>query len=165
VIAKTGAFKLSTTSQSVGGLQSTFDKSSKPVAALELEYRDAAGYAIGGEALYYKNDFTPDGTTLNGNQTVLSTTLNAKYYIEATRWLYPFFGVGLGYATATYGGDFTGKAGSWAFQGMAGADIRFSESVGLYLEYKYLSAPVRDSNKQEIKAGGSGILVGLSFQF
>jgi opacity protein-like surface antigen len=165
IIAKTGAFKLSTPNQSVGGLPSTFDKSSKPVAAVELEYRDRAGYALGGEALYYKNNFTANGAPLNGDQTVLAGTLTAKYYIEAASWLYPFVGVGLGYAGASYSGDFTGKASSWAFQGMAGADIRFTDTVGLYLEYKYLSAPVRDSNKQEIKAGGSGILVGLSFQF
>ena len=165
VILKTGAFKLSTPNQSVGGLPSTYDKSSKPVGAVEIEYRDPIGWALGGEALYYKNDFTPDGTSLKGEQAVLSTTFNAKYYMEATSWLYPFVGVGLGYAGATFSGDFTGKASSWAFQGMAGADIRFSDSVGLYLEYKYLSAPVRDSNKQEIKAGGTGIFAGLSIQF
>ena len=164
VIAKTGAFKLTTTDQDIGGLPSTFEAKSKPFAALEVEYRDHAGYALGGEVLYYKNDFTPIGTALKGTQTVVAGTFNVKYYIEATRWLYPFFGVGLGYATSSFGGDFTGKAGSAAFQAMAGADVRFSDSVGLYIEYKYLNAPTRDSN-QEIAAGGHGILAGLSFAF
>jgi outer membrane protein W len=165
LILKTGAFKLSTANQSVGGLPSTYDKSSKPVGAVEIEYRDPIGWALGGELLYYKNDFTPDGTSLKGEQTVLSTTFTAKYYMEATNWLYPFVGAGLGYATSTFGGDFTGKAGSFAFQGMAGADIRFNDTVGLYLEYKFLNAPTRDKNNQEIKAGGTGIFAGLSFQF
>ena len=87
-----------------------------------------------------------------------------KYYIETTRWLYPFLGVGLGFASSSFSGDFTGTASSFAFQGMAGADIRFSDSVGLYLEYKYLNAPTRTKD-QEIKASGSGIFAGLSFQF
>ena len=165
VIAKTGTYKISPQSQVIGGLPSTFANHAKPVAALEIEYRDDAGYALGGEVLYYKNDFTPDGLSLKGEQTVISTTFNVKYYIETTTWLYPFVGVGLGYAGATFGGDFAGKAGSPAFQAMAGADIRFSDSVGLYIEYKYLNAPTRDSNHQEIKSGGHGILAGLSFAF
>ena len=167
LIAKTGAFKLATTNQDISTnptFPSTFDKSSKPFAAVELEYRDRAGYAIGGEVIYYKNNFTVDASTLKGDMTTLVGIFNAKYYIETTPWLYPFLGVGLGYASSSFGGDFTGKASSFAFQGMAGADIRFSKNVGLYLEYKYLSAPTRTKD-QEIKASGSGILAGLSFQF
>jgi len=167
LIAKTGAFKLATTSQDISTnptFPSTFDKSSKPFAAVELEYRDRAGYAIGGELIYYKNNFTVDASTLKGDMTTIVGIFNAKYYIETTRWLYPFLGVGLGYASSSFGGDFTGKASSFAFQGMAGADIRFSKNVGLYLEYKYLNAPTRTKD-QEIKASGSGILAGLSFQF
>jgi opacity protein-like surface antigen len=163
VIAKTGAFNLATVDQSIGGQPITYKKSAKPVGALEAELRHRDGYALGGELLYYKNEFTQGA--LKGEQAVLSTTFNLKYYFEATRWLYPFIGAGLGYATSSFGGDFTGKAGSFAFQGMAGADIRFSESVGLYLEYKVLNAPTRDSNGQELKAGGSGILAGLSIAF
>jgi opacity protein-like surface antigen len=167
LIAKTGAFKLATTQQDVStnpAFPSTFDKSSKPFAAVEVEYRDRAGYAIGGELIYYKNKFTVDASPLKGDTTTLVGILNAKYYVETTRWLYPFLGVGLGFASSSFGGDFTGKASSFAFQGMAGADIRFSKSVGLYIEYKYLNAPTRTKD-QEIKASGSGILAGLSFAF
>lgn len=165
VIAKTGVFKLGSTSQSVSGGSITYDKSAKPVAAVEAELRHRDGYALGAEVFYYKNAFSLDTTTLKGDQTVISGTLNAKYYFAATSWLYPFLGVGLGYAGASYGGDFTGTASSFAFQGMAGADIRFSDSVGLYIEFKLLNAPVRDKNQQEFKAGGNGILAGLSFAF
>jgi opacity protein-like surface antigen len=165
LIAKTGAFKLSSVSQTVGGLPTTYKKASKPVAGVEAEMRRDDGYALGVELFYYKNDFTPDGTALQGQQTVYSTTFNAKYYFEATSWLYPFLGAGLGYAAANFGGDFTGKAGGVSFQGMLGADIRFSDYVGLYLEYKYLVASPRDSNSQQITTSGTGILAGLSFAF
>ena len=167
LIAKTGAFKLATEHQDISTnptFPSTFEKSSKPFAAVELEYRDPVGYAIGGELIYYKNNFTVDASTLKGATTTYVGTLNVKYYIETTRWLYPFLGVGLGFASSSFSGDFTGTASSFAFQGMAGADIRFSDSVGLYLEYKYLNAPTRTKD-QEIKASGSGFVAGLSFQF
>ena len=127
--------------------------------------RNREGYALGAELFYYKNELSPDGTTLKADQAVYSGTFNAKYYVEATSWLYPFFGVGLGYTGASFSGDLTGKAAGVSFQGMLGADIRLSDNVGLYLEYKYLVGAPKDSNSQEVKTSGSGILAGLSFQF
>ena len=165
VIAKTGAFKLSTTSQTIGGLLTAYDKNSKPVAAFETELRHAGGFAVGLEALYYKNDHTAPGTTLTGDQTVLSTTLNGKYYFGGDSGVFhPYLGAGVGIAVAKFGGDLTGKSSGPAYQGMAGLDLRY-ESVGLYLEYKYLSSTTQDSANQKIKVGGSGFLAGVSFAF
>lgn len=165
VIAKTGAFKLATASQSIGGLASTYDKSSKPVASFEAEMRHVSGFAIGAEALYYKNEITAPGTTFTGQQTVLSTTVNAKYYLGGdTGMFHPFVGAGVGFAGAKFGGDLQGKSSGPSFQGMLGLDLRFS-SVGLYLEYKYVSSTTSDSTNQKIKVGGSGILAGVSVAF
>lgn len=164
MIAKTGSFKLASPNQTVGGLAGTYSKS-KPVASVEAEMRHLEGVAWGVELLYYKNDFTPDGTSLKGEQTVISTYFNGKYYFEATSWLYPFVGAGLGYAGASFGGDYTGKVGGFAYQAMAGTDIRLTDTFGLYLEYKYLRATGQDSTGQTIKLGGSGILAGLSIAF
>jgi hypothetical protein len=165
VIAKTGAFKLATTSQTLAGLASTYDKSSKPVASLEAEFRHVDGFAVGAEVLYYKNDITSPGTTLQAQQTVISTTLNGKYYFGgASGTFHPFLGGGVGFAGASFGGDLQGKSSGPSFQGMLGMDLRFS-SVGLYLEYKYLSSTTSDSTNQKIKVGGSGILAGVSVAF
>ena len=165
VIAKTGAFNLATTSQTLGGLASTYDKSSKPVAGLEAELRHVDGFAVGAEVFYYKNDITAPGTTLQGQQTVVSTTLNGKYYFGGSEgWFHPFVGAGVGLAGAKFGGDLQGKSSGTSFQGMLGVDLRFS-SVGLYLEYKYLNATTSDGANQKIKAGGSGVLAGVSFAF
>ena len=165
VIAKTGAFKLATTSQSLGGLAATYDKSSKPVASVEAEFRHQDGFAVGAEVLYYKNDITAPGTTLQAQQTVISTTLNGKYYFGGeSGTFHPFLGAGVGFAGANFGGDLQGKSSGPSFQGMLGMDIRFS-SVGLYLEYKYLSSTTSDGANQKIKVGGSGILAGVSFAF
>jgi outer membrane protein W len=166
VIAKTGAFKLTTTSQTFGGVASTYDKSSKPVAALEAEMRHVDGFAIGAEVLYYKNDVTAPGTTFTGQQTVVSTTVNAKYYLGGdTGVFHPFVGAGVGFAGANFSGDLQGKSSGPSFQGMLGVDLRFSSAVGLYLEYKYLSSTTSDSANQKIKVGGSGILAGVSLDF
>jgi outer membrane protein W len=165
VIAKTGAFKLSTTSQTIGGLLTAYDKNSKPVGGFETELRHASGFAVGLEALYYKNDHTAPGTTLTGDQTVLSATLNGKYYFGGDSGVFhPYLGAGAGFAVAKFGGDLTGKSSGPAYQGMAGLDLRY-ESVGLYLEYKYLSSTTQDSSNQKIKVGGSGFLAGVSFAF
>lgn len=167
IIAKTGAFKLATVSQSIGGLMTTYDKSSKPVASFELEFRHTEGFAIGAEVLYYKNSLTAPGagTTFTGDQAVLSTTVNGKYYFGGdSGTFHPFIGAGVGFAGATFSGDLQGKSSGPSIQGMAGADLRFG-NFGLYLEYKYLSATTQDSANQKIKAGGSGFLAGVSIAF
>jgi outer membrane protein with beta-barrel domain len=165
VIAKTGAFKLTTTSQTIGGLTTAYDKNSKPVAALEAEMRHLDGFAIGAEVLYYKNDITISGTPFTGQQSVVSTTVNAKYYLGGdTGVFHPFVGAGVGFAGANFGGDLQGKSSGPSFQGMLGVDLRFS-SVGLYLEYKYVSSTTSDSTNQKIKIGGSGVLAGVSLDF
>ena len=165
VIAKTGAFKLSTTSQTLAALPWTYDKSSKPVAGLEAEFRHVDGFAVGAEVFYYKNDLTSPGTTLQAEQTVISGMLNGKYYFGGTEgWFHPFLGAGVGLAGAKFAGNLQGGSSGPSFQGMLGVDLRFS-SVGLYLEYKYLSATTSDSANQKIKAGGSGILAGVSVAF
>jgi hypothetical protein len=165
VIPKTGVFKLATTSQTLGGLASTYDKSSKPVAGFEAEFRHVDGFALGAELFYYKNDITAPGTTFSGQQTVIATTLTGKYYFGGDSGVFhPFLGGGVGFSAAKFGGDLQGKSGGPAFQGMLGMDLRFS-SVGLYLEYKYLSSTTSDSANQKIKIGGSGILAGVSIAF
>jgi hypothetical protein len=167
IIAKTGAFKLATVNQSIGGLMTSYDKSSKPVAAFELEFRHQEGFAIGAEALYYKNSLTAPGagTTFTGDQTVISGMLNGKYYFGGdSGTFHPFVGAGVGFAGATFSGDLQGKSSGPSFQGMAGADLRFGD-FGLYLEYKYVSATTQDSANQKIKVGGSGVLAGVSFAF
>ncbi|HET7764086.1 MAG TPA: outer membrane beta-barrel protein [Burkholderiales bacterium] len=167
IIAKTGAFKLSTVSQSIGGLMTSYDKSSKPVAAFEVEFRHKEGFAIGAEALYYKNSLTAPGagTTFAGDQTVISGMVNGKYYFGGdSGTFHPFVGAGFGFAGAAFSGDIQGKSSGPSFQGMAGADLRFGD-FGLYLEYKYVSATTQDSANQKIKVGGSGILAGVSIAF
>jgi outer membrane protein W len=165
VIPKAGVFKLATTSQTLGGVQASYDKTSKPALALELEFRHLRGFAVGAEVLYYKNDLTVPGAALAGDQTVFGAMFNGKYYFggESGRF-HPFLGAGVGFSSAKFGGDFQGSASGPAFQGMLGVDYRFGD-VGVYLEYKYLSSTASDSANQKIKTGGSGILAGLSIAF
>jgi opacity protein-like surface antigen len=164
-IAKTGAFNMSGTSQAIGGQPSSFKKSSKPVVGLEAEFRHRNGLAFGVEVLYYKNELSLNGSQLNGDQEVIASMLNAKYYFAPNSWLYPFVGVGGGLANAKFSGDVSGTMTGPVYQAMVGADVRFSRSVGLYLEYKFLNATTTDSTGQKLDVGGSGILAGLSVVF
>jgi len=164
LILKGGAFKLTNDAQVVGGLPSLFDAASRPAAGLEIEWRSRNGLAVGSEIFYHKNKLNAVGTTLTGEQTVLSFYLNGKYYFRAVDWLYPFVGVGIGYAGSTYAGDLTGKASGPAYQGMVGTEFRFG-AVGLYLQYKYLASTTDDGAGEKVKVGGKGAFAGISLIF
>jgi opacity protein-like surface antigen len=164
-IAKTGSFNMGSTSQPIGGQQTSFKKGSKPVVGLEVEYRHRDGLAFGGEVFYYKNEVSLNGSPLKGDQEVVAAMLNAKYYFAAKSWLYPFIGVGGGLSNAKFSGDINGKMSGSVYQAMLGADFRFSSTFGLYLEYKFLKATTSDDAGQKLDVGGSGLLAGLSVAF
>ena len=165
LIAKAGNFKLATANQVVGRLPSTYATASKPVFGMELEWRSKAGFAVGGEVFYYKNDLIADGTALTAQQEIYATMVNGKYYYRVADWFYPFVGAGIGYASAAYGGDLTGKAAGPAYQGMTGAEFRFNKDVGVYVQYKHLVSTTDDGTGEKVKVGGGGVLAGLSILF
>jgi opacity protein-like surface antigen len=166
LIASAGSFKLANQNQVLVGSPSTFDTTSKSVSSIEAEWRFNSGFALGGEAFYYKNTFVEDATSLSSQQEVLALMVNAKYYLRAASWFYPFVGVGIGSAGATYSGDFiiSGTGTGLAYQGMAGVEFRFKH-VGLHVQYKYLSSSTDDGSGEKVKVGGSGVLAGVSIIF
>jgi len=147
----------------VAGLDTTYNTTSKPVASVEAEVRHKAGFAMGAEAFYYKNDLVAAGTTGPGQQQVIAIMANGKYYFRAADWFYPFVGAGVGLAQAAYSGSLTGSAGGPAYQGVVGMEFRF-EPVGLYVQYKHLASTTGKTGK-EVKVGGSGVLAGVSIAF
>jgi opacity protein-like surface antigen len=164
LIVSTGTFKMANADQTVAGLDSTFDTASSPVLSVEAEWRSRNGAAWGGEVFYYKNDLVTPSTGLSSQQQTVALMANGKYYFHAADWFYPFVGGGIGLAEATYSGStFKGNAGGLALQGMAGMEFRFG-SVGLHLQYKYLTATTGSSGKS-VKVGGSGVLAGVSIAF
>jgi opacity protein-like surface antigen len=118
---------------------------------------------VGGEFFSYKNDVVTTGMNPNAEQRVYAIMLNGKYYLRAADWFYPFAGVGVGQANASYSGGLTGTASGLAYQGLAGVEFRF-KPVGLYVQYKKLASEVGETGR-EIKVGGSGVLAGISISF
>jgi opacity protein-like surface antigen len=164
LIVSGGTFKMANDNPTVAGLSSIFDKTSSPVLSVEAEWRSKAGFAVGGEAFYYKNDLVTTPPPAVSKQQVLAIMANGKYYLRAADWFYPFAGAGIGFASATYsGGNLKGSGGGLAYQGLAGMEFRFGP-VGVHLQYKYLAATTGKSDK-EVKVGGSGVLAGVSFLF
>ena len=164
LIAKGGRFKLAEPQQLLGVFPSTFEAASKPVYGIEIEWRGSSGFAAGGELFYYRNKLSLDGTPLTAQQEVGAFMLNAKYYLRAASWLYPYVGAGGGFASAKLSGDVSGKASGPAYQGLAGIELRFGH-VGLNVQYKYLSSTIEDASGAKLKAGGKGALAGLSIIF
>lgn len=163
LIANAGTFKLANERQTVAGVPSIYDTTSKSVFGVEAEWRSRSGFAVGGEFFTYKNDLVSTAMFPNAQQTVYAVMLNGKYYFHAADWLHPFVGAGIGQANASYSGGLTGNASGLAYQGMAGVEIRF-KSVGVYVQYKYLASEVGDTG-QEVKVGGKGVLGGISISF
>ncbi len=164
LIAKGGRFKLAEPQQLLGVFPSTFEAASKPVYGLEIEWRGSSGFAAGGEIFYFKNNLVIDGTPLIGQQEAAAFMLNAKYYLHAADWFYPYVGAGGGFASAKLSGDISGKASGPAYQGLAGIELRFGH-VGLNVQYKYFSSTVEDPSGAKVKVGGKGAIGGLSIIF
>jgi len=164
LIVSGGTFKMANDNPTVAGLSSIFDKTSSPVVSVEAEWRSKAGFAVGGEAFYYKNDLATAPPPALSKQQVLAFMVNGKYYLHAADWFYPFVGAGIGFADAVYsGGNLKGSGGGLAYQGLAGMEFRFGP-VGLHLQYKYLAATAGKEDKK-VKVGGGGVLAGVSFLF
>jgi opacity protein-like surface antigen len=163
LIASAGSFKLADETQTVAGLASTYDTTSKSVFGIEAELRGKSGFAAGVEIFSYKNDLVTSGAIPNAQQKVRALMLNGKYYFHAADWLYPFLGVGVGQARASYSGGLAGDTTGLAYQGMAGMEFRFN-SVGLLVQYRHLSSKTGDDGS-EVKVGGGGFLAGLSIAF
>jgi len=163
LIGSVGSFKMSTGDQVVAGIPSTFDTTSKSVFGIEAEWRFGSRFAVGGEFFSYKNDLGPAGANPDAQQEVVAFMANGKYYFRAASWFYPFVGAGVGAAKATYSGGLAGDANGLAYQGLAGMEFRF-KPVGVYVQYKYLSAKTGDTGN-EAKVGGSGVLAGVSISF
>jgi len=124
---------------------------------------------LGAEYFTYKNDLVTTGAIPMAQQKVDAIMVNGKYYFRAADWFYPFAGVGIGQARASYSGGLTGDATGLAYQGLAGMEFRF-KPVGLYLQYKYFSAKTGEDNGSysggnQVKVGGSGFLAGVSISF
>ena len=160
--ANVGTFKMADGSQTVAGLASTYDTTSKSVFGLEAEWRTKTGLAVGGEVFHYENDVA-SAAIPNGQQEVFAYMLNGKYYFLLANSFHPFVGAGIGLATASYSGGLTGDAQGLALQAMAGMEYRFNR-IGISVQYKYLDATTGDSDR-EVKVGGSGILAGVSIAF
>jgi len=166
IIPKASTFKLAESNQVVAGLASNINPTSRPVFGLEVEWRSDFGVALGGEIFYYKNELTVAGPPpLRAEQEVLAFTANGKYYFRAASWFYPFLGAGIGFTDTKYSGGISGDSSGFAYQGLAGMEIRPLRHVGLYLSYKQLLSTAEDKAGEKVKVGGRAFMGGMSIIF
>jgi hypothetical protein len=165
IILRGGAYTLTEERQLIDGSTALLEARAKSDIALEVEWRHPTGFATGGEVFYFRNNWTDPGLGLAGDVDTVSATINGKYYLGIADVVYPYLGVGLGYAWSSFSGSARGDAGGLAYQGLAGVEVRF-RYVGVNVGYKYLVTDVRSKNslgKTETNPmGGSGTLIGLT---
>lgn len=166
IILKSGSYKLAEEQQPMVGTIAFADTQSSPVMGFEVEWRHPKGFAAGGEIFYFKNEWTDDPAfPPAGDIETAVYTVNGKYYFDVAHVVYPYVGLGLGYAISVFNGAVTGDASGFAYQAMAGVEFRF-KYVGLNLQYKRLTAKIDselpDGTKETNDLSGSGGLFGLT---
>lgn len=98
---------------------------------MELEY----AYRDGDSALL-------TGRSANGAIGSLGTMANARFNMKVADWLTPYVGVGLGWAgteAERNAASFTGvRAENFAYQGVVGLSVPFSDGLSLFADGRYL---------------------------
>ena len=165
LILKTGQFTLSEDSQVVLFDRLEFDDKSSGVFGAELEWRMPDGLSLGGELTFYRNDWASAFFLFDSGQ--VDTTIlmfNVKKYFTASKVIHPYIGAGAGVAVTDFSGTITGNSSGLALQAIGGIEFRW-DKVGLYTEFKALSADTEDDLDHQVDVSGTGIFAGLSIYF
>jgi opacity protein-like surface antigen len=164
LMLKAGALTLSEETQLILGSNRSFDDSATPFSA-ELYYQYPSGLAIGGEITSYTASFTTTGLNDKHDVDVLLFLGNVKKYFRSNASLQPYIGAGIGYATTdTSGPSISGNTSGVTYQLLGGIEYRGAE-VGVFGEFKYISADTESDNNESIDVSGMGILGGIAFHF
>ena len=165
MLLKTGVITLSEESQSLLGTDLIYDDSASGVLAIEGYYQFDSGFTIGGELLKYSAEFTTVGSNQVHNVDVLAVMGTAKKFFRVGSSLQPYIGAGLGFATTDISGpSFGGNTSGVAYQLMAGLEYR-SDSIGVFGEFKMLSADTEDDGGESVDVSGTGLFAGVAFHF
>jgi hypothetical protein len=168
IILKGGAYKINEALQLTAAVPTLIEEKSTSAGGLEVEWRHPNGFAVGGEIFYFSNKWE-DLLGYTGDVSTLTYTVNAKYYLGIGNFVYPYIGLGAGFAASAFSGTdgastYESSSGGFAYQGLAGIEFRF-KYVGINLQYKRLTADVEtklpDGSTETNEMGGSGQLVGL----
>ena len=166
---KSGDLRLTDNSQTLSGSDWGFDRSAVNVFGIEGETRlskEAQGFSIGGETIYYQNIFRRTSGTPpeEGKMYTRAFLAKSKYYFRQEHAFQPYAGLGFGlvFSDDYSGGPIRGLANGNGYLGVVGVQLR-SERIGFRVEYMALRARLTDNNAQKIDASTRGILVALSF--
>ena len=104
----------------------------------------------------------------NGDYTTLSFMANGVYAFafEASDWMRPYVGVGLGLARHSATDDTTDTDDTvFAYQGMAGVGFPLSEKMEARVGYRYFATADADFDGTEASYGSHSIEAGIRFHF
>lgn len=163
IIPKLGSFSLSETQQTTVGVNATYDEDSSGVFAVEYERRLDGGFSFGGEFVSYTNDYT--SSSGSGEADVGVLTFNVKQYFNSSGSFMPFVGAGIGFGVASMSGPISGDAVDLALQIMGGFEYQFTDTIGIYAEYKVISSEPEDDAGETVDISGSGVFAGLTIHF
>lgn len=166
IVIKSGDYTLDERAQVQDGIATVAETNSDSVIGVEVEWRHRSGLAVGGEFFLFENTWRSVGAgTFTGKLETGVYTVNGKYYFNIADIVFPYAGIGVGYAITSVSGDVEGNSVGFAYQGLAGVEFRF-KYVGLHLQYKKLVADVEAENSASVvetnTIDGSGGLFGVA---
>lgn len=165
LLLKTGALTLSEDTQTILGVDRSFDDSASGLLTVEGYYQFDSGFTVGGEILNYSAEFTTVGLNDVHDVDVLILLANAKKYYRINSSLQPFIGAGIGYASTDISGpSIGGSTSGLAYQLMAGVEYR-SANIGIFGEIKTIGADTESDNNESIDVSGTGFFAGVAFHF
>ena len=160
ITIKLGSFTLGDKNQTIDFTPVTFNTSSSTVYAVEYERKLRNNLSFGGELISYKNTFAPENSKANTTHIFA----NFKKYFDVTTHVHPFIGVGAGASTVRLTGGFSGSAGGFGIQFVAGVKFPFEE-VSAVVEYKVISAEPADILGSTVDLSGDGLFAGIAINF
>jgi len=165
---KAGGFRLSNSTQDIGGASRDFADTGAAYG-IEAEWRADDGLALGLELFRYSEDYTTSGSAISGNMTVTGFFFNGRKYFRTSSPAQPFLGIGVGQATADFSGDSGGLTGSiedLALQVSLGLVYRW-QRLGVVAELKNLRSEIQygQGNQAKVDPSGIGLFAGVDVQF
>jgi len=139
------------------------------VVGFEGGYLFDFGLALTGELLLYQlNVIDETAGPLRGKLTVSALTANATYHFNREDRFQPLIGIGIGTQDASLDNSNTNRDFiGYRVQGKLGFLVKFSDTIGMTMEYKrvYISMEDEDNDTITYKSRGNFYGAGLTINF
>ena len=166
ITPKFGEYNLESTTQTIAGSTSTFEKSSSSVG-VEYKYKITDNMTIGGSGDYFKHNY--NRATIDGTMGTTLVMFNLKYKIPVADWFNPYIGASAGIAAVNMSGSIIGTAIDAATGISIGMAFPINDTFAIGVEYRKINSEITgeltNGNTAVIDASGDVLTANLTITF